>query len=285
MTRSRRTDAKMAKCLNGVRDMLTEYGDMQPTIRHTFYKMVSRGLYEKTEREYKNLCNHLTKWRTEGAIPWSAFVDNTRWFYGATTYDDTTEYFNDVIRLYRKNLWKSQNAHVEIWTEKDAIASILLDVANKFSVKVFPTRGFSSKTALYNASMNLKEKQMFGKDLYIYYFGDYDPSGVLIDKKIYEDLENLFGVHDLHFERIAINEHQIEDYGLPTRPTKVSQHSKKFKSKVSVEIDALDPRDLQKLCEDCIVQHIDGDEWSKEKWIEAHERKNIYEMLHATKAT
>jgi hypothetical protein len=55
----------------------------------------------------------------------------------------------------------------------------------------------------------------------VFYLGDFDPSGVLIDVSIERELRrHLKPTASLTFERIAITEEQIAEYDLPTKPRK-----------------------------------------------------------------
>jgi len=77
---------------------------------------------------------------------------------------------------------------------------------------------------------------------YIYQFGDHDPSGVLIPQTIKRRLNEFCEKFDCPaplFERVALTEEQIEEFNLPTRPTKRegNKHANKFEGD-SVELDA-----------------------------------------------
>ena len=58
-------------------------------------------------------------------------------------------------------------------------------------------------------------------------------------------------------ERIALTEEQIEEFDLPTRPTKRqgNTHAASFEGD-SVELDALPPHELRSMVRDCIERHI-----------------------------
>ena len=173
--RFRRTKADLRDILEASKEILEEeHGSI--TIRHLFYRLVGTGLLEKTEHEYKHLSGYLMKWRRSGEIPWSAFADNTRWYYGRRGSSNMEAALLNTRDSYRRNLWATQPIFVEIWCEKDAIASIILEEAQGFGVQVFPLRGFISGSALYNAANGFKEQIEDGKEVYIYYFGDHDPS-------------------------------------------------------------------------------------------------------------
>ena len=126
-------------------------------------------------------------------------------------------------------------------------------------MQVFPFRGFASFTSLYNAAELFRAKQEDeGKEVFVYYFGDHDPSGVAIDPAAVAALREDFGV-EISFTRVAVTEAQITAYRLPTRPTKrTDSRAHDFRGR-SVEIDAM-PRDvLIDLVEGCITQHLPAD--------------------------
>ena len=214
------------------------------------------------------------KWRRSGEIPWSAFADNTRWYYGSSCFSSMEEALRNTRNTYRRNVWASQNDFVEIWCEKDAIASIILSESDTFGIKVFPLRGFTSGSALHNAADGFKAQVNAGKEVFIYYFGDHDPSGLEIDKSAVKNLWKDHGVK-VNFERIAVLPEHIEDYKLPTRPSKLSDsRTKKFKGE-SVEIDAMPMDVLRKMVRECIIQHIDQQEWAAQLAIEDQERVTL----------
>lgn len=272
----RRTRADISELLGATNEIIkSEPG--QITIRHLFYRLVSLGLVPKTENGYKGLDRFLMVWRRAEQVPWGAFVDNTRWQYGGQTYTGLEEALAETARTYRKTIWTDLPDRVEIWTEKDAIAGILMDEADKWGVPVLPTRGFPSGTMLFNAAVGIRNASKQGKATTIYYFGDHDPSGVMIDGKIRTSLTKDFGV-SVDFSRVAVSEDQIERYDLPTRATKKSTHSKNFKGG-SVEIDAMPMQVLRDLVEDAIIRHIDPGVLEKTQRIEREERATLEELV------
>jgi hypothetical protein len=116
------------------------------------------------------------------------------------------------------------------------------------------------------------------KPVYLYYFGDYDPSGVDISRHIEERLRALAPDAEIHFIRVAVNQDQIAEMNLPTRPTKpTDSRSKKFAGE-SVEVDAIDPHRLRAMVHQVIRRHIDPDELSRLQSIEAAERATLAQM-------
>ena len=248
------------------------------SIRHLFYLTVAQGVVEKTERGYANLKHQLSRWRRARMIEWSAFSDSTRWYYGNPGHAGPRAFLEETIRTYRLNIWESSEAHVEIWCEKDAIASILLEAADPWRVQVFPFRGFASLTSLYNAAETFREKIADGKQAHVYYFGDHDPSGVVIDPAAEAALRDDFGVA-VAFQRVAVTEAQIATYQLPTRPTKRSDSRAGAFAGASVEIDAM-PRDaLIALVEECITRHLPAEALARLQATERAQRGTLERFL------
>jgi hypothetical protein len=272
-TKERRTSQDVEELLRGTLAVLNaerEYGPM--TIRHCYYKLVEHDLLDKTEQEYDNLGYQLRKWRRSGDIPYSAFADNSRIYYQASQFNCIEDALRNTRDTYRRNLWASQSEYVEIWVEKDAVAHIVFRIASQFGVRVFPTHGFNSITAAYNSSETFKRAQQAGKNVHVYYFGDFDKAGKDISNSITRNLKNDHHI-DIDFQRVAINEEQVVFYNLPTRPPKPRDIKQGFVS--CVEIDALPMKALTKLIEDCIIQHIDPLVWERQQEIEDHERQTI----------
>jgi hypothetical protein len=146
----------MSKLLAEVKAVLKGYGKDRISIRHLCYRISSKQIIAKTERAFDQLGKHLGNWRKTGQIPYGRFVDATRWYHGAVTFDDAAEALEDSITTYRKNLWRTQRYFVEIWVEKEAIASIVVPVANQWGIKVFPCRGFTSLTSTWEAAETFK---------------------------------------------------------------------------------------------------------------------------------
>ena len=88
-------------------------------------------------------------------------------------------------------------------------------------MSLYPCGGFTSLTLAFEASATLNKMAANGKKLMILYIGDWDQSGVIVDKSLEKELrQHLSRRVDLHFERLAITEEQIARYNLPTKPRK-----------------------------------------------------------------
>ena len=254
--------------------ILSVVKEFQPmTVRQVFYQLVTRGVIDKTEAEYKTtVCRLLVQMRRDGELPFHWIADNTRWQRKPRTYGSLQSMLDNCHQTYRRALWDDQNAYVEVWLEKEALAGVLVAVTEKWDVPLMVTRGYPSVSFLHSAGSAIAEEE---RPVFIYYFGDRDPSGVDIDRFVEKELRSHAPDCDLNFERIAVLPEQIELFGLQTRPTKkTDSRSRNFEGD-SVEVDAIAPDQLRQLCADCITQHIDEDQYHRTQVVEQSERDTL----------
>jgi len=267
--RRRRTKAEIAAIRQAIWETLNQVHPM--TVRQTFYQLSVKHVIEKLESEYKGtVCRLLVKMREDNEIPFEWISDNTRWMRKPRTHSSFEQALRNTAQTYRRALWENQDAYVEIWTEKDAIAGIILEETKPWDVPLMVSRGFSSITYLYEAAQAILAQN---KPAYLYYFGDHDPSGVVIDRKIEQRLRQFAPDADIVFKRIGVTPEQIEAWELPTRPTKKTDSRRKNFSGTSVEVDAIPALKLRELVRDCIEQHVNEHQLHVTTVAEKSERK------------
>jgi hypothetical protein len=271
--RHRRSFADIQSLRVTLYNLLWEENPM--TVRQVFYRLVSLGVIKKDEKEYKStVCRLLSLMRREGQIPFEWIADNTRWMRKPDTYSSLSHALDEVARLYRRSLWDNQDAYVEIWLEKDALAGVLYQITQEYDVPLMVVRGFSSLSFLHGAAQTILAED---KPSYLYYFGDYDPSGLVIPQTIERDLREFAPGADITFERVAVTPAQIEEYKLQTRPTKrTDSRSRNFKGE-SVEVDAILPATLRGIVRNCIECHIDQQAFAAVRAAEKSERAALLE--------
>jgi hypothetical protein len=271
LIRTRRTKADIEQLEAELYDIVAE---IQPaTVRQVFYQAVSRGVIPKTDAAYKGIvCRLLSRLRREGDLPYSWIADNTRWMRKPDSYTGLQQMLEESVDLYRRDLWAQQDAYVEVWLEKDALAGVVYPVTGRWDVPLMVTRGYPSLTFVAAAAEVMRQKY---RPIFIYYFGDRDPSGVDIPRFVEKELREQAPRANITFELVAVTEEQIVEMDLLTRPTKKSDsRSGKFRGE-SVEVDAIPPADLLQLVTDCIVQHLDVDRYHALRETEAAERKTL----------
>jgi hypothetical protein len=118
----------------------------------------------------------------------------------------------------------------------------------ELAVSLYPAGGFTSLTLAYEAAGFINSATLGGeKPAHIFYIGDYDPAGVLIDVAIERELRtHLEPRVELNFERIGITLDQIEALDLPTKPRKAGD-KRALHIKSTVEAEAMPARILRRL--------------------------------------
>jgi hypothetical protein len=247
------------------------------TVRQVFYQATVRGLVEKAESGYAKVQTDLTVMRRTGELPYSWLADNTRWQRKPDTFSSIEHALEETARFYRKALWDNIDAYAEIWLEKDALSGVIYPVTSMYDVPLMVARGYASLSFLYSAAEHINTLSV---PAYIYHLGDFDPSGVNAGEKIEETLRELAPDAEIYFERIAVTPEQIEDWELPTRPTKDKDtRAKAFGSNLSVELDAIEPNRLRALVQAAIEIHLPAKQFKVLKAAEQSERKIITRLV------
>lgn len=209
------------------------------TVRQMFYALVTLVVIPKTEQGYDRVGYHLLNMRRCAVVPYSFIADNTRWMRKPRSYRSLGEFLKASQTLYRKAIWNELPERVEVWIEKDALAGVVYDVTEPWDVPLMVTRGFPSETFVYEAVEAIKEEK---KPTHVYYFGDYDPSGVSIATGLAAKMLDWTDL--VTFEHVAVRREQILSMNLPTRPTKKSDSRAKSWGDESVELDAIPGKHL-----------------------------------------
>lgn len=250
-TKRRRTRSAMDTLRADLAAIVAESSPM--TVRQVYYQAVTRGLIDKTEQQYKAICRLLVLMRRDGSIDYDDIADNTRWMRKPKTYGSVEDFLTETARLYRRQVWADLDCRVEVWLEKEALAGVLVEVTAEWDVPLMVTRGYPSLSYIHAAGEAI---QASGVETFIYYFGDRDPSGVDIARHVDESLTEFAGDVRVNFTLVAVTEEQIEQWDLPTRPTKRSDSRSKGWEGGSVEVDAIHPARLRALARNCIELHI-----------------------------
>ena len=121
------------------------------TLRQLYYQLVTVNAIRNEERAYKSLGNLVSDGRLAGLIDWDAIEDRIRRPAVPSEWSDLRELVQSALYSYRLPRWKGQEAYVELWVEKDALAGVLQPLAQEFHVTMMVNRGYSSQSAMYEA--------------------------------------------------------------------------------------------------------------------------------------
>jgi hypothetical protein len=245
------------------------------TVRQLYYRATVEGLpgIDKTERGYIKIQRQVLSLRREGRLDYGHIADATRWMRKPRSYDSVEDAIEQTARLYRRSLWTDADSYVEVWCEKDALAGVIFPVTARNDVGLMVARGFASETFCYEA---IAQREGDDRDYYVYYLGDFDRSGHDAARTLEEKLTRFAEEEGIEviFEQLAVNEHQIAAWELPTRePKRQSPADRNWPHDFACELDAIEPDMIRHLVEDAIDRHIDQDQLAVLKVAEQSERE------------
>lgn len=237
LKRNRRTNTQLEQIDKQIYAVLV--ADHPQSVRHIFYRLTDPRLPEpvdKSDKGYELVQRRCVQMRRDGRLKYAWIADMSRRGYFTSTFADASDFIRRMAGLYRADLWASSDYRCEVWTESRSIASVIQDDCEELAVDLYPCGGFSSLSFAHYAA---EQHNHSGDDkpLVIYYIGDYDPAGVLIDRALERELRlHLRDSIDMNFVRIAINKEQIQAFDLPTKPRKKTDtRSRQIESTVEAE--------------------------------------------------
>jgi 5S rRNA maturation endonuclease (ribonuclease M5) len=205
---------------------------------------------------------------------------------------------SDFPERYKDEIprWYKQPEYIEIWVEKKAMRGVFAAIIKDGDrqVRIAPNGGWSSRSfSEENRKRLLKKRRREGKDVYVLYYGDYDPSGLRMVQKLKEELTGI----GVHFEHVAITKEQIRQFHLEhlknldlAVKAKLGRDSnaKYFRyinngELFQIEVDALDalgPDDLKRLLLDNIDEYFDEEIRERVLSDPKHQSKNIRRLVH-----
>lgn len=256
------------------------------SLRQLYYQMVSRDMIPNNPKEYKHLGEVVSDARLAGLIDWDMIEDRGRDYTAPQHWDAPEDIIHAAWASYRIDKWANQPLHVEVMVEKDALSGVLEPVAHGLDIGFTANKGYSSSSALYEASKRILGKVRGGKDIVVLYFGDHDPSGIDMTRDIRDRLD-LFtrGRVNLDVKRLALNMDQVLQYGPPENPAKLTDsradgYIAEF-GYSSWELDALRPEVLAALVSDTVTGLRDPALWEEMLAKEAGERAGLEKIYRS----
>ena len=193
--------------------IIEEYQGMgyRLTLRQLYYQMVASDLISNNLKSYKRLASIINDARWAGEIDWDAIEDRARETKITSTWESPKSIMRGVLNSYREDLWIFQPSYVEVMCEKDAVSNILQPVCNELGVSFTANRGYPSASLLYEVSNRIAKAHENQKDVVAFiYFGDHDPSGLDMDRDVYERLVTLTeDTIEIKFTHISFTLNQI----------------------------------------------------------------------------
>ncbi len=279
--RERRTKDRVAQLDRQILDVLT--ADHPQSVRHVYYRMTDPRLPEpvkKTDKGYKAVQRRCVELRREGRLPYNWLSDTGRRGYFVDTFSGASDFVSRMAGLYRADLWEQADYRCEVWCESRSIAGVIQADCEELAVSLYAAGGFSSITFAFEAARTMNNEDD-GREVVIFYIGDYDPAGVLIDVALERELRrHLDPDVRMRFERIGITREQVERYDLPTKPRKKSDR-RSLHVEYAVEAEAMPAGILRRLLRDHIEELLPPRALEIAKIAEDRERAHLEWMANA----
>ena len=207
-----------------IMDVLQE--DHPQSVRHVFYRLTDPRLACPVAKDlggYKKVQRQLLTMRRNGTIPYAWITDMSRKGYHSPVYGSQREFAEAMATLYRSDFWTDGDTYVEVWCESQSLAGVVDGECRRSAVSLYPCKGFASATLTYEAARQIEARldKRCQYKVAVLYLGDYDPAGLQIPLNVRDELQgHLPAWVDLEFRRLLINEDQIAEFDLPTKPRK-----------------------------------------------------------------
>lgn len=261
------------------------------TVRQLYYRLVASYGLKNCLNSYQFVGDVLRDARLDGTIPFESIEDRTRAIHtGESDEESVSRYFRrywDYLQNMEENYdmprWWHQPQRVIVVVEKQAMQGVFQSVTDRYGVDLVVNKGYPSLTLMWNLANRMKSFGMMEgtEELHIIYFGDFDPSGMDMDRRVTDTLSSDFHV-DFDLLRIAITKEQIDKWHISPAPAKKGDSRRigfilEQGVDWQVELDAIEPAQLQGLIKTAINKHFDPDVYNKERYEELQKRRDKME--------
>ena len=257
--------------------------DGSVSTRQMYYQLISIGVIPPNDSGYNKIQRLLVEMRRSGVISSNRICDRTRSKHQRSSWGGLNDILLSAKISYRRDYWGDQDTAVFIAVEKQALEGVFSEVCDDYGVGLFVLRGYPSYSLLYDWAEEIKELNQDGKDVMIYYFGDFDASGVHIDESVAGQILE-FGA-EFTFERVGVLPEDIKNFNLMTLPVKrTDSRAKLFIAKYGgqcVELDALPPNELKRRIRGVIQDNINVKRWERIGQIEKEEKITLNSLINS----
>lgn len=215
--------------------------------------------YVNSKQCYQDLCDLAARMRLCGWIPFASICDETRpvyeWDVHAAVGPFVRREMAQFLKGYRRDLQQSQPNHIEVVVEKNSVLPMLRDVVSRYGITLTSGRGYSSlepRRAMAKRFINSGREQLI-----VIVVSDFDPEGEDIPHSFALSMRDDFGIESVRCLKATLTFEQVSAFSLPSA-LEAKESSARYKQFVrkygtrAVELEALQPRDLQKLVRDAV---------------------------------
>jgi hypothetical protein len=249
------------------------YKDYLPlTIRQVHYHLIHQPLnYMNDPKHNRKLTKYILMGRIAGLIGWEMLSEEeSKVYYFTPSGMNPEEAIRRALETAKystgKDPWMEMGKYVLIISEKRELGPQLEDIALKYYVKLICTRGYGIWSRLYWESHDISKALNEGREVYILFVTDHDPSGLDINRFGASILRNWWKLN-IKDVRAMLTMKQIEEYKLPPAPTKVKDPRAKWYIQrfgyESWEVDALGKELMRNILSKTIESLINWKIWNQ----------------------
>ena len=263
----RRFAAKTQAVIDQANAIMAEYPGRM-SLRQLHYQFVARDLYENTPQNYKKLGDILRNARMAGRVSWTEIEDRGRSLVGSGHgWSSPKQAIRAYANNYQEDLWNTSPVMVEIWTEKDALSSVIRPVAGEYRINYFASKGYPSISSLKNAGDRFKRMAERGQDVVILFLSDHDPEGLDMARQL-EEIMDTMDVTNLTIERLGLTMAQIDEFNPPSSfakqgSSRLAGYIQQTGTELAWELDALPTDFLQRIMREGIERHKDHEAYDQ----------------------
>ncbi len=269
--------------LDAALEILYRYEELWPlTLRQVHYRLLPlsvlrntrnpKSVYVNDRASYQDLSRLLSRLRLNRPSLFDAIEDETRpkitWRVWEGPAPFVREQMDGLFAGYRRDLQRSQPAHVVLFLEKMTVQGIGERAARPYHIPVFVGRGYPSISSRHEIAEQFRRS---GKKRMVFLIAsDLDPEGENIAETVAASLRDEFNIPDITAIKIALTEEQVRRWNLPPNcdvkltSSRANEYTAKHGEAV-YELEAIEPDTLQQVMTDAIESVLDMDLLEEER--------------------
>jgi hypothetical protein len=250
-------------------------GTIPTTGRFIFYEAVMAGAVPKkaigARRADQVGTDALTWLREHDAVGWDELVDRTRRPIDRRGHPSIVEGVKANLDYISLDPWDGEAPLVIV--ESESLAGLFEQRVADYPAVLVPVRGQASAALLYNDVVRF----VIAGSVSVLYVGDHDKSGYDIEASARDRLERFSG-QALRWQRVALTETQVNEYGLPLIE-RVDRRERDGRAYLVCETEAMPQATLTRLVTDALDELLLSHSLDDVQEREAAEREALRRLL------
>jgi hypothetical protein len=226
---------------------------------------------------YNRVLKVLGVLRKQGELEWEMVLDLTRELTQWEIFSSPREARESMRMSYTEDKWIGQPFYPIQIVEKDTMVPVCEPMAEKWQMPFASSRGYSSLTLQHDIAKALKRRlqQHPKQKIIVYFISDLDPSGLDLERKWKEVLEE-FGIYfdnGNRWHRLALTFDQVTNPELDIRRLSIEVKKSDSRSKGYIEqygkrcreVDILPADEIENALDSHIFSWLKGEQWKRRK--------------------